>query len=257
MKIYYKNFNPLLIFWFLKNYIFIGLLMLFISQCKKDPKSVTPLETSTVTDVEGNIYKTVKIGTQWWMAENLKVKKYCNGDNIALIKNQDTANWRKIKSGAYSDNNTEVYYNWFAVNDSRKLSPEGWHIPSDEEWKILEKYLGMTQTEVEKIGWRGTNQGNKLKIEAQKTGILYSWKESSNIYEVWGTNESGFTARAFGCRMFNGSWGDPGPSCVGFWWSSSEQNNDVWYRYLDYKKANVFRFYGPKTYGFSIRCVKD
>ena len=78
--------------------------------------------------------------------------------------------------------------------------------------------------------------------------------------DVWATNESGFSALAGNCRLFNGKGGDPiGTGYMGFWWSNTEDssNHQVWYRHLDYKNTNVFRFYGPKTYGFSVRCVKD
>ena len=88
------------------------------------------------------------------------------------------------------------------------------------------------------------------KIEAPK-----GWTKYSNI---WGTNESGFTALAGSCRLFNGTFGDPGLFSTGFWWTAaSYPGNQAWYRYLDYKNANVFRSHTQKNYGFSIRCVKD
>jgi len=243
---------------------------LFSIGCKKEKKPSSILETGTVTDIDGNTYKTVKIGNRWWMAENLKVKRYNNGDSIIMVKENnfvlDSATWNNLKTGAYCiiDNSEQIsqnyqgkmfgyLYNWYTVADSRNLAPVGWHIPSDTEWKELEEYLGMSASEADQINWRGSNEGNKLKIDGGSKG----WNKSSDIYTIWGTNESGFTALGGGCCMYNGIWGNPGTFSTGFWWTSSLNQNEAWYRYLDYNKANVFRYYGPKTYGFSVRCVKN
>lgn len=229
---------------------------LAFTSCKKDTEKPQIKETGTVTDIEGNIYKTIKIGNQWWMAENLKVTKYRNGNPIIKIANYDTVQWNNIKKGAwciYDDNASApgLLYNWYALSDSNNIAPAGWHVPTDKEWKQLEQYLGMNSTDADKTGWRGSNEGDKLKIKAPE-----GWSEFSNI---WGTNESGFSALAGGCRMFNGIWSTPsGIGFTGFWWSITElPEKNAWYRYLDYKNSNIFRYYGPKTYGFSIRCVKD
>jgi uncharacterized protein (TIGR02145 family) len=234
-------------------FIFFTLLLVLVNGCKKDSKTKPELETSTLTDIDGNVYKTVKIGNRWWMAENLKVKTYRNGNTIPKIQS-DTAQWKSDTTGAYCiyDNNSNtpgLLYNWYSVNNTNQIAPVGWHIPSDDEWKELEKQLGMSSTEADKTSWRGTDQGEKLKIESPN-----GWTKSGDI---WSTNESGFTALAGGCRMFDGRWGDPGLFATGFWWSTSVTNNQAWYRYLDYKNANVFRYYGLKTYGFSVRCIKD
>ncbi|MEI6122057.1 MAG: fibrobacter succinogenes major paralogous domain-containing protein [Bacteroidota bacterium] len=242
--------------------------LFFIVSCKKDTPTI--IETGTITDVDGNVYKTVKIGNRWWMAENLKVKRYRNGDSIQFVDKVgyylDSATWNHTDSGAYCviDNLNETsqnyqgkkfgfLYNWFAANDSRNIAPEGWHVPSDVEWIEMEEFLGMSSDEANKVNWRGTNEGNKLKIDGGSNG----WNQPSNIYNVWGTNESGFTALGGACCMFNGVWGSPGTYSTGFWWTSSTELDKAYYRYLDYNKPNVFRFYGQKTYGFSIRCVKD
>ena len=109
------------------------------------------LETGTVADIDGNIYQTIKIGTQEWMAENLKVLHYQNGDPIPLIIN-DTV-WSEQNSGAYGvyDNDDScideygLLYNWHAVNDTRGLAPEGWHVPSLDELNVLFDLLGGTE----------------------------------------------------------------------------------------------------------------
>lgn len=147
-------------------------------------------ETGTVTDIDGNVYQTIKIGNQWWMAENLKVTHYRNGNAIPNVTSYFS--WRDLSSGAYcaynNDNgNADAYgmiYNWYwyAVDDSRNIAPIGWHVPTDEEWKELEMYLGLSQTEADDTGYRGTDEGDKLKAT---TG----WYNNGN-----GTNESGFTA---------------------------------------------------------------
>ena len=250
------------------------------NSCKKEEKST--VETGSVTDIEGNVYKTVKIGNKWWMAENLKVKKYKNGDpinfvqNIIYTSNLDTTTWQNSTIGAYCiiDNNQWIYdttlkikvmqpstnyngkiygllYNWYSINDSRGVAPAGWHIPSDAEWKEMEISLGMSASDADNVNWRGTDQGNKLRIY---TG----WSMPYEKYVVWGTNESGFSALGSGCCLFNGQWGNPGVYSIGFWWTSSVNDSGLpWYRYLDYNKANVFRFYASKNSGYSIRCVKD
>jgi len=228
-----------------------------LAGCKKDPIEPEPVhETGTVTDVEGRVYKTVKIGNQWWMAEDLKVTKYRNGNPVSLIEKSlsDNVLWSKDTAGAYCVPFGSVYlYNWHVLsNDSNIIAPEGWHVPSDDEWKALEVELGMKQEEADKFNWRGGHEGEKLKIKAKSPG---AWKEHEN---VWDTNESGFSALSTGCRMFNGVFGTPGQGSTGFWWSSSESSiQDAIYRHLDYKNTDVFRYYGSKKYGFAIRCVKD
>lgn len=221
---------------------------------KKDEIEPITIQTDSIIDVDGNIYKTVKIGNQWWMTENLTVTKYRDGVSINKIQG-DTAQWRQDTLGAYclfNDNSSSpgLLYNWFAVMNSKNIAPLGWHIPSDEEWKELERHLGMSMEDAEKINWRGGHEGEKLKIESPLGWTVFN--------DVWSTNESGFTALAGSCRLFNGIWGDPGLSSTGFWWTSTEvPDNMAWYRHLDYKNTNVFRYYGLKNYGFSIRCVKD
>jgi len=243
-----------------KVYYIVALLasfFLLITSCSKDNSTVDNAATGTVTDVDGNVYKTIKIGDQWWMAENLKTTKYRNGDSIADLQNSIL--WQANDStGAFCllDNDSlapGLLYNWYAVNDSNRLAPAGWHIPGDEEWKELEKHLGMSQAEADAAAWRGNNEGDKLKVHAPA-----GWKSYKN---VWATNESGFTALAGSCRLFDGRWGDPGIdlASTGFWWSTTEHagSSEAWYRYLDYKNSNVFRSHCTKNYGFSVRCIKD
>lgn len=235
--------------------ILVSFLVFFTVSCKKDSDKPA-VETGTMTDIEGNVYKTIKIGNQWWMAENLKVRKYRNGDDIdSVAKNLPDSAWANKKTGAYCyfEEKFGMLYNFYSIKDSRNIAPVGWHIPADDEWKEMEQFLGMTKEDADKINWRGSDQGNKLKIAGGNT--MY-WAKSSDIYTVYGTNESGFTAIGGACRIFNGQWGEI--THTGFWWTSSLDNgNGAMYRGLDYDKTTVFRYYGPENYGFSIRCVRD
>lgn len=237
------NFCPplgiLLIFW-----VFLSVL-----GCKKE-NSIKPFETGTAIDIEGNTYKTIKIGNQWWFAENLKTIRYRDSTLIPLLQG-DTALWANDTSGAYARGSFGQWYNWYAVNNSKGLAPNGWHVATEKDWKELEKYAGMSDQEVELFSWRGEGIGDKLKIKG-----IDEWKI---VKEVFATDDFGFAAQSGSCVLFDGRGGQPsGTGYTGFWWSSSSNNNETaFYRYLDYKKTGVFRFYGSKNYGFSVRCVKD
>ena len=261
----------------------ILILSILQSSCNKENNNVNingQLVTGTVTDTDGNIYKTIKIGNQWWMAENLKVRHYRNGDSITNLDTiigqslkLNSQKWKAELSGGYSikssTNASNGYlYNFYAIADTRNIAPEGWRVPSDEDWKELEIFLGMEKSVAEKVNWRGTNQGNKLKIQNYSGVSGFAWKnpigenaEAIDVvtnpkYEIWGTNESGFCALPAYYVMFDGTLANDAQTCC-FLWTSSSQGNGGWYRYLDYNKINVFRYYGPASYGFCIRCVRD
>jgi len=200
--------------------------------------------TGSFTDPrDGQTYQTVDIGAQTWMAENL---------------NYETADsWEYDNSSA----NGAVYgrlYNWDAAMNGEASSntvpsgvqgvcPPGWHLPSDDEWKVLEMALGMSQSEADDTGWRGTDEGGKMK----EAGTSH-W-DSPN---TGATNSSGFTALPGGYRYSNGSFNYLGD--LGFWWSSSEYSGThAWYRILNYATGQVLRDSNHKAYGFSVRCLKD
>jgi uncharacterized protein (TIGR02145 family) len=201
-----------------------------------------------VTDIDGNTYKTIKIGDEWWMAENLKVTHYRNGDAIPNIT--DNSAWENSTSGAYCDYNNDVdnvstygrIYNWYAINDSRGIAPEGWHVPSDEEWKSLEIILGMSQEEADEIGSRGRYEGYKLKKEGMEW-----WR---------GVNSSGFSALPAGLRNDLGEYEGKGWETA-FWTSAEFSDILAWYRSLFYEYGGIGRNYFNKKVGCSIRCVKD
>jgi uncharacterized protein (TIGR02145 family) len=242
------------------NYMIASMLLILVvmSSCKKKPLPEPEQETGIVTDVQGNVYKTIKIGDQWWMAENLKVKKYQDNTGIIAIEDGEIDKWKMDTAGAYCIHSGDFLYNWYIVHNAKNIAPEGWRVPSDEDWKQLERYLGMSAEEAEKTSWRGSHEGDKLKVEQDLKPVNGQWERYG---EVWGTNESGFTARPNTYRMFDGTWGDAkdkgGVKYAAFFWSSTLQDGEAWYRYLDYKNANIFRYHGSKTYGFSVRCIKN
>lgn len=202
----------------------------------------------------GQRYKTVKIGDQIWMAENLKVTHYRNGDPIPQVKSPYY--WAKLTTGAwcyYRNNSGNNYkhgrlYNWYAVNDPRGLAQDGWHVPTDEEWKKLEMTLGMSQTEANKGLDRGSSGvGGKLK----GIGTYYWHKPNKDA-----TNESGFSAFGDGSRSTDGYFYNLGDSA--YFWSSTEYSTDgAWGRNLNCNNSKIGRSVRNKLHGFSVRCVKD
>lgn len=195
---------------------------------------------SPVTNKEK--FKSIRIGNQEWMAENLNVDKFRNGDLIPYIESNEE--WEKAGSignpaWCYYDNNAEngkvfgKLYNWYAVNDRRGLAPKGWHVPTDSEWNILIDYLGGVYL-----------AGGKLK----ETGTTH-W-ETPN---TGATNESGFKALPGGSRKTDLGYFD-GISYMGIWWCSTKNE----YRFMYYQDSFVDRvLWRTIKDGFSIRCVRD
>ncbi len=207
-----------------------------------------PFKRGLVKDCEGNDYKTIMIGTQTWMAENLKTTKY---DDETLIPNViDDATWNSLTSDAYcwfnnDIGNKDIYgalYNWHAVKTG-KLCPEGWHVPSDSEWKQLEMALGMTHEQADAFSWRGTDQGTQMKTTS-------GWNDNGN-----GTNSSGFSGLPSGYR---GNSNFVYIGYYGFWWTSSEgSEGKALVRGLNYSGTTVSRGSGNAEYGNSVRCLRD
>ncbi len=199
------------------------------------------VDSGTVTDVDGNVYNTIWIGDQRWMMENLKVTHYRNGATIPKVTNNGT--WAGLSTGAYcnygNDNgNVATYgrlYNWYAVDDSRGIAPEGWHVPTYDDWQILLDYLG-------------SGAGGKMK----ETGTTH-W----NSPNTGATNESGFTALPGGYRhYYDGDFLDMG-NYANFWCSSVYSSTYVWNIYLATHNNGCSIEPHFKGWGFSIRCVKD
>lgn len=205
------------------------MLVLFFNCKKQNTDPIPPtFNYSTFTDArDGKVYKYIKIGSQQWMAENLAYKtesgSWISGDNEEV------------------DSRFGFLYTWEAANQA---PPAGWHLPSDAEWKLLEKTLGMSQNEADGVYFRGTNEGTKLKS-------TIDWSGDEN-----GTNSVGFTALAGGFRSNSGTffvfkW-------LGYWWSATESDNSsAWFRSLSYNHSNIFRNISYKEDAYAVRCVKD
>jgi len=211
--------------------------------------------TDECIDIEGNVYETVKIGNQVWMAENLSVTHYRTGEPVLEVT--DNGQWMSMKNGAYSNYINDMssvtvcgrLYNWFAVIDKRNIAPIGWHIPTDEEWKQLEIYLGMSNSDVDGAAeQRGTNEGGKLKAVGTR-----QW-HSPNVNA---SDESGFAGLPCGYRgMYDGTINNIGISA--HCWSSTQSDEDTaWSRALYYDRAFINRRPVHKASGLSVRCVKD
>jgi uncharacterized protein (TIGR02145 family) len=234
--------------------LFIALLV-FNTSCSDDDDDATNgvstaefnsgLSYSTMKDNDGFSYKTIQIGSQTWMAENLRSTKFRNGETIAEVTSNSA--WTGLTTAAYSNyENTEdidqlaTYgrlYNWFAIADSRGLAPAGWHVPTDREWEQLVNELGGMQS-----------AGGSLK-EAGNT----HWTAPN----TGANNSSGFTALPAGRREYtdgrfiNNSFNT-------FWWTSSLYNPDYsWYYQINYDFSSVIVANFHKQYGFSVRLVKD
>lgn len=200
-----------------------------------------------MTDQDGNVYKTVTIGTQTWMAENLRTTKYNDGTAIPNVK--DGKKWSDLTTGAYcnQDNTTDTekiatygrLYNWYTVKTG-KLAPKGWHVSTDQEWGTLVKYLTQDNSVA----------GNKLK----ETGTLH-WAAPNKE----ATNESGFTALPGGSRISNFTGDDmlfTSTGIDGDWWTSTEGNGGAFSYSLS--SFGLFLYVNnTKDSGYSVRCVKD
>ena len=229
-------------------------------------------EAGTVMDIDGNSYPMVEIGDQVWMAENLKVTHYRNGDPIPTdFTDSDWSNLDDTETGAFAvypwgndeasqttctGDCSEVHgtlYNWYAVNDQRGICPQDWHAPSDEEWMEMEMHLGMSWAGAHATSWRGTDEGGKLK----DTGILENDNGLWFSPNAGATDESGFSANPGGYRF------DTDGSCFamgyyGYFWSSAGKDNlTAWSRAVYSNSTEVLRGAYSMQRGFSVRCIRD
>ena len=200
-----------------------------------------------VKDIDGNSYKTVTIGVQTWMAENLKTSRYSDGTTIPNIT--DNTQWQNNTTGAWAYYNNDAannakygkLYNWYAVskttNGNKNVCPTGWHVPTDAEWTVLTDYLGDEFV-----------AGGKMK----EVGTT-SW----NSPNTGATNTSLFTGLPGGYRFYDGNYYFIGD--FGYWWSSSENDTySAWYRGLSSYSGHALRNASSnKGYGFSVRCLRD
>lgn len=199
-----------------------------------------------VTDIDGNVYQTVIIGNQEWMAENLKTTQLTNGTPIPLVP--DNADWQNLSTPGYCwyindaatmGNTYGAIYNWYAL-ETGNLCPSGWHEPTDAEWTTLTDYLGGENIAGGKLKEAGTAHWNTPNTDA--------------------TNETGFSALPGGWRSLFGGYNDMG--YWGGWWSASEHDaSTARYRYIYWNEGAIYSLYDntnpDKRNGFSVRCIKD
>ena len=219
----------------------MGFSALFISGCSKSSSS-TQSTTGTVTDIDGNVYPTVTIGNQVWMAANLKTTKYRNGTVIPVVT--DSIQWSTLTTAAscYANNDLNKvsiygrFYNFYAVTDSlNNIAPTGWHVPTDADWTTLINYLGTSTA------------GGKLK----STGT--SLWDSPN---TGATNETGFNGIPGGDRSNSGAYHYMGMYAC--WWSTTAASStEAWEYVLTYNSSGYVRMQYSKGLGLSVRCVKD
>jgi uncharacterized protein (TIGR02145 family) len=219
------------------SFVIMGVIFITNNSCKKDED-----KNNTVTDIDGNVYHTVTIGTQVWMVENLNVTHYRNGDSIPNVTNSSA--WSGLTKGAYCDyeniqSNSKVYgklYNYYSILDSRKICPIGWHVATNDEWTILIDFLG------------GDNvAGGKLK----ETGITH-W----NSPNIGINNDMGYTALPGGRRDINGAFSEIGSR--GTWSSLTNHGSDIIFLIMFNNGSSIYRFISSdKRAGNSVRCVRD
>jgi uncharacterized protein (TIGR02145 family) len=245
-------------------FLIMGVFLVFTSSCEKDEDNNPALNNpttgkttavfnpsvtyGTMTDQDGNVYKTVTIGTQTWMAENLRTTKY--NDGTAIPNATSDVEWESLSTGAYCNNKNTIntgtiatygrLYNWYAVNTG-KLAPKGWHVPTDAEWTELTDKLG------------GENvAGGKLK----EAGTAHWISPNTSA-----TNETGFTALPGGSRDYDGAF--IGVGYWGNWWSATERYpssawSSVWTRHTTATISELYtEGYLDKGSGLSVRCIRD
>ncbi len=234
--------NPLTV---IRLFITGVLLLLLIAGCKKKEDSIT------VTDIDGNVYKSVKIGNQVWFKENLKTTRFNDGADIPEVTDYDE--WLNLTAPGFCwyENNESLYkdpygalYNWYAV-ETGKLCPLGWHVPSDDEWQQLVMFL-----DPDAAPGFGESIYAGAKLKEKGTSHWPAPNEGA-------TNETGFTALPGGIRLHYNDLNYCDKE-FGFWWSSTEFS-DPWSWNVDmgYNYSSLYRYKSYKTNGESVRCIKD
>jgi len=236
-------------------FILTGVLLMLLYGCKKDSNSGSTggnstaifnpaLTYGTMTDQDGNKCKTIQIGTQVWMAENLKVTTYRNGDiigttNPSTLSISGEINPKYQWPGMNDASQVATYgrlYTWYAVTDSRNIAPTGWHVASSAEWTTLRDYLGGE-----------TLAGGKLK----ETGTTHWLSPNTGA-----TNESGFTALPAGPREPSGVFYTDGQNTN--WWTLTEKTaSSGWHAYAEGASGSLFLLNSNKSVGYAVRCIKD
>lgn len=224
--------------------LILGLFCILIVSCKKE--KVEPYKV--MTDIDGNVYHTIILGDQVWMAENLKTTRYRNGDTIA---HREGIKWAGVTSGAWCHYNDDeelemMYgklYNGHAVKDPRNIAPEGWHVPTAEEWWALSVYVS-----------RNTGiSGSLAKALAAKNFWTASTLPNTAGNHPQTNNSTGFNALPGGLRKPDSSFGPRSFDHDGYWWSSGNMVLNINY---NNPEPNVLPGSDP-GFGYSVRCIKD
>ncbi len=214
--------------------------------------------TGTVIDIEGNTYKIVKIGDQWWMTENLKVTKY--NDETSIPNVTDVNAWKSLTSGAYccfdndatNANKYGLLYNWYVVNTG-KLTPSGWHVPTDTEWTNLQNYLIANG-----YNYDGSTTGNYI---AKSLAATTDWWLNSSTTGAIGddltkNNRTGFSALPGGERLSVGSF--YGLGRIGYWWSATKNSSSTArLQFLSFVGVGMSSTGDDHVCGCSVRCIRD
>ena len=216
----------------------------------------------TVSDTDGNVYQTVRIGNQVWMAENLRTTKYNDGFAIPLDTSRVTWNMATTRKYCFYNNTTNsdsikkygALYNWYVISPQniKKIAPAGWHVPTDAEWDTLQNYL-ITKGD----NWDNTTTGNKI---AKPLATQTDWKTYTTAGAIGcnltKNNSSGFSALGGGCRSRSGHF--YGQSSYGYWWSATESGaSSAWDRHLLSVSDNLGRYDAGKSCGFFVRLLRD
>jgi uncharacterized protein (TIGR02145 family) len=215
-------------------------------------------QTHTISDIDENVYKTITLGNQVWMAENLRTTKYSNGDSIGTtspatldITSENTPKYQWVYERSEKD--VTIYgrlYTWYTVTDKRNICPAGWHVPSDAEWTTLTDYL------------INNNYGYKSRKNEISKSLAYTsgWTTNSIDGSVGNdqvrNNSSGFKAIATGYRYGSGLFN--GFGSFSYWWTATAvYSTNAWYRSISDERNNVYRDNSSKQNGISVRCIKD
>jgi uncharacterized protein (TIGR02145 family) len=235
------------------SFTLLVLLSILFGSCKKKDNNPSNPAPEIVTDIELNIYHTVKIGTQIWMVENLRTRTYNDGDTVPMLLEYSVTD--TTPRYIWYNNNDFIYrfaygalYNWYAVNTG-KLAPKGWHVASYNEWMTLINYLGGASV-----------AGGKMKTKGDlQHGDGLWWPPNTGA-----TNESGFSAFPAGeCRVMDSIWFN-GNNTQAHWWSSTREHNFSWpfdfpWSFEVIQDTTSIRFlnHWPGNMLYSVRCIKN
>ena len=223
--------------------------------------SLNPYLTyGTLRDTDANVYQTIQIGTQLWMAENLRTTRYRNGDFIPYVA--DNVGWAALRTGGQSVYNNSIHpdtiakfgrlYNFYAVADNRYLAPKGWHVSSDLDWVKLIAYISSHLGNSPSVG---------KSLAGSKEWSLVTDKDILSDLLAIGSdlsfnNSSGFSAMPGGYRADFGRFNSM--SRYGDWWTSTQEDaGTAWSRYMSFNFSGVYWSRDNLNYGFAVRCVKD